>query len=678
MYSGFQYGYATPGYTPPYHQHPIQTSSTSSPMAPPPTRESWLVSQDRPPPGYLPPLGHLSPAVLFSATRQTSTRTEITQRTFTREEVLTPAEADWPCREMGQIFLFTSLVQLLGLSSNSATYYAAWIMADVRWFIEHNFDFGFAYASIRKAWRPLQLSYPIDLAEYRSRCCAEYDRMMVWRRDVLQREGITGHEVILEPYGIKPHRIWDLKSNRVVDYIMLFAHCSTYGITAGTHMLHPAEIHPTADGGPVPDIYPPFWAVTHSWTSDSDAVIYETSANGYQWPVRLPAGVTIEQVRRELLSFHGDGGDYVWLDVMCLRQEAGPQYAQIKAQEWKLDVPTIGNIYRLATYIVRYLNGLGRTFSTEGWDNERHWLRRAWTLQEIRPAEETHTGGVPPEIVNPMNAIGNINGREISLRKALAPVLELAQNAASPSGCTVYDLTREMGRRLATNETDKVAGLCYLLRTSRLPAYSATVTANEAWVRCFHELQFLPRLEVLFDFPYRGNTGTRWFPEWSELMQWPDRRPDLTHTPPRWSGPYPFYLPPSADADPSRLYVSHVTLVCNVWLEAAGNAGEYCAKFGGQSRALGFITPYVNQRPIPKGTYTLATLNVKAECNWVVCQPQGQIMLKTFWPPVHPGAAPTIAPTMALMLAKVGVLRTDAVSDLRSQSLMVGSPCLFV
>ena len=28
------------------------------------------------------------------------------------------------------------------------------------------------------------------------------------------------------------------------------------------------------------------------------------------------------------------------------------------------------------------MSGLGRPFRAGGWDSERHWLRRAWTLQE--------------------------------------------------------------------------------------------------------------------------------------------------------------------------------------------------------------------------------------------------------------------------------------------------------
>lgn len=46
-------------------------------------------------------------------------------------------------------------------------------------------------------------------------------------------------------------------------------------------------------------------------------------------------------MRTELLGF---GGEYAWLDVACLRQDSEMHLAQLKAEEWQVDVPTIGNI----------------------------------------------------------------------------------------------------------------------------------------------------------------------------------------------------------------------------------------------------------------------------------------------------------------------------------------------
>ncbi len=55
----------------------------------------------------------------------------------------------------------------------------------------------------------------------------------------------------------------------------------------------------------------------------------------------------------------------------------------LRTEEWKLDVPTIGYIYQGVT-VVCYLSGLGLPLSIKAGDleSERSWFRRAWTLQE--------------------------------------------------------------------------------------------------------------------------------------------------------------------------------------------------------------------------------------------------------------------------------------------------------
>jgi hypothetical protein len=54
----------------------------------------------------------------------------------------------------------------------------------------------------------------------------------------------------------------------------------------------------------------------------------------------------------------------------------------VRREEWKLDVPTTGGIYQLATRVVYYLSGLGRSFCVGDLRSSRHWVNRAWTLQE--------------------------------------------------------------------------------------------------------------------------------------------------------------------------------------------------------------------------------------------------------------------------------------------------------
>ncbi|KAF8456826.1 hypothetical protein BDZ91DRAFT_636446, partial [Kalaharituber pfeilii] len=304
----------------------------------------------------------------------------------------------------------------------------------------------------------------------------------------------TGQELIHSPYLVMPRRIWDLKSNRVVDFTMLHSEALSMAVDL-----------------------PTFWAVSHSWTSDMEPV--ETSVNQYLWPVPLPKGVNLYyNLRKELLDF---GAEYVWLDVLCLRQTAPSGYGHyaIKQQEWKIDVPTIGNIYRAAAHVVRYFNGLGRLFSKDGWDDHRHWLRRAWTLQEIRTEKVTFNGGVSYNDGNIiLNAHGKVAGQVVTLRAAIRPVLKLAADADSRSGCKVYELAKEMAHRYASNPTDKVAGIFYLLRTTQLPTYNENLSDETAWRQCFHVLPFERKIEILFDFPYRG-TEHQWFPTWKQLME---------------------------------------------------------------------------------------------------------------------------------------------------------------
>ena len=114
---------------------------------------------------------------------------------------------------------------------------------------------------------------------------------------------------------------------------------------------------------------------------------------------------------------------------MCLRQHTAssnfhiPELNKTKIEEWKLDVPTIGNIYRVAEGIVRYFNGLGRPFRTEGWDHNRHWRQRAWTLQEIKTENSTINGGIPRGLIGiTTNMNTRMERQTTTLRHTLHPI----------------------------------------------------------------------------------------------------------------------------------------------------------------------------------------------------------------------------------------------------------------
>ena len=173
--------------------------------------------------------------------------------------------------------------------------------------------------------------------------------------------------------------------------------------------------------------------VSHSWVADGDLTFVMTEANQNLWPVPLPRGTQLEDVRQEMIRL---GARYAWLDVLCLRQQALAKPAlakdfaipvpvsrelverreQRRLEEWKTDVPTIGAIYSNARErdiygagpTVIFMNGLGRPFQDEGWASERHWLRRAWTLQETPPLNRCLIAGLPEGVNNQWDDSGSV------------------------------------------------------------------------------------------------------------------------------------------------------------------------------------------------------------------------------------------------------------------------------
>ena len=464
------------------------------------------------------------------------------------------------------------------------------------------------------------------------------------------------------PYKGMPRRLWDLKSNRVVEFRMLQSELLAYKSTTAQRFgiarakfqaSHSSEI-------------PVFWAISHSWESRMDSV--KTPINQFQWEVPLPYGLDLENdVRQELLSY---GIEYVWLDVLCLRQNiiSGPEMllGETKNQEWKLDVPTIGNIYRVAKGIVRYFNGLGRPFSSEGWDGDRHWLQRAWTLQEIKTENSTINGGIQrgptrstasclpvvESTPNIMNTYGTMAGQDMTLRSAIQPVLKLAADVDSSTGCSLYALVREMSRRKATKSTDKVAGLVYLLRLTQLPTYNETAKDNDVWARCFHMLPLARKIELLFDFPHRSEQQPQWFPTWSELMTWPAVHAGCDYSPAtRTEGHRYLEMQDLADITESEeaategsLFISDIWALshCSVTLSSTqpnpslpfinqkpstGVDYNVTVRLKNINKVYGFYSAYDSQKPIENTSlagqqyeFTIARADLGHSNNWVVCK----------------------------------------------------------
>ena len=284
--------------------------------------------------------------------------------------------------------------------------------------------------------------------------------------------------------NLLPRRIWDICANTVIPTTWFYG--------------PPCPLTGRQEVGKL-GVKP----ISHAWVADEDRDNILTEANQQMWPIPLPKGVLLEDVRVQMISL---GVRYAWLDVLCLRQrsrttlatgstiprapstetagstvprapstetagstiprapstetagstvprapstetagstiprapstetakkrkqrryawldvlsfrqraqptlattvdettfatdlaisistEAIERREQRRLEEWKVDVPTIGAVYsnldKKGLYgggpIIIYMSGLGRPFRAEGWDSERHWLRRAWTLQE--------------------------------------------------------------------------------------------------------------------------------------------------------------------------------------------------------------------------------------------------------------------------------------------------------
>ena len=196
-----------------------------------------------------------------------------------------------------------------------------------------------------------------------------------------------GNKIIdMHDSDLRPRRLWDVCANRIV----------------------PSTWYPL-EGGPI--IRP----ISHAWVDDNELEYVWTNVNQYLWPVPLPRGVTVEDIRADLVELNVR---YAWVDVLCLRQKMQPSprcpappyevssdllrmREEQRLREWETDIPTIGLVYDLCGKVRVYLSGLGREFQPHGWAHPRHWLRRVWTLQETRDLQGMVFGGLRDKKVDP-------------------------------------------------------------------------------------------------------------------------------------------------------------------------------------------------------------------------------------------------------------------------------------
>ncbi|PBK95783.1 hypothetical protein ARMGADRAFT_1010704 [Armillaria gallica] len=389
------------------------------------------------------------------------------QRAYTGTKPAIPScLADTPCTTLGTQGLLDQLNTTLGTFHTLHTPTLSSLLSDC---LTNNYDFGTAYGRLRPVWYTTR-----DWSTTRD--LEEQDRE-------LRRRALAGNRIV-NPW-LPPRRVWDLYSNRVVPWWIT-----------------------DVDGKlrwPQP--------ISHAWVDEKERVDVWTPINGYEWPVLVPKESDLNLIRIEMLNL---GLEYVWLDVLCLRQVGGPG-EDVRAEEWKLDVPMIGAVYR-ATRVVLYLNGLGQPLALkEGdLDSDRSWFRRAWTLQEVGwervIAGDTLDG---PLQAKPIDNAGNY---QTDFLTKFHKHLQFVHNIPRQG---VFAVLKSMQSRVSTNPVDKVAGLACFLGSKTIPAYYESQSLEEAWTALVNSMDMGLRGVLFAWFPEPGDAGTKWRPSWNQVMRVP-------------------------------------------------------------------------------------------------------------------------------------------------------------
>ncbi|GJE99075.1 hypothetical protein PsYK624_153160 [Phanerochaete sordida] len=336
-------------------------------------------------------------------------------------------------------------------------------------------DFGYAYGVVRPYWRASR-SVLFQLPE---RLYVQEEEVRAMRREAVR-------ENYLSNVKIPPRRVWDLHSNRVLPY----------------HVL------PAAPTGLFPYN---FWTVSHSWVDDNARAPIITPINAGAWPVPIPRDTTLDHVRVELLNF---GAEYVWLDVLCLRQAGRAEDESQRRREWKLDIPTIGFIYSLPEVpCVTYFNGLGLPFdpSDSALSSRRHWLKRVWTVQET--TDNWLPGG--------MTASSSARARAFFHEHHMRSILPTFDPLAGKPSTLVLRLARavkELSARHCTSELDRVSSLAYILGCKTRPLYDAAISADRAWAILLKHLPGIVRAQIALRSMQCGPERREVLPAWQEFL----------------------------------------------------------------------------------------------------------------------------------------------------------------
>ncbi len=266
-------------------------------------------------------------------------------------------------------------------------------------------------------------------------------------------------------------------------------------------------------------------AISHAWVANENLKYEMTPINGYEWPVPMPKDADLDCIRIEMLNL---GAEYIWLDVLCLRQEhqgkdlCGTTQEEwddreiLRKEEWKVDLPMIGWVYHSARQVVCYLSGLGLPLSfktNRDFEDDRCWFNRAWTLQEtpqgVSIAGRTcHNNELPDERFMTLLMHLMLDDRLRNLRN-------IQQSTGRAKRMSLF--LEEMKTRKSSKPVDKVTGLVYLLQLKHIPIYDVDQCEEDAWTELMNAADGQLRATFLFLYPKPNGDGS-WRPSWQQLM----------------------------------------------------------------------------------------------------------------------------------------------------------------
>ncbi|SJL03088.1 uncharacterized protein ARMOST_06434 [Armillaria ostoyae] len=363
-------------------------------------------------------------------------------------------------------------------------------------YISKEYDFGTVYGYLRPIWFDCDLNVIQD-----SLYSSEATDLEI------RKKAVVDGQITEEGLRMGPRRVWDLFSNRVVPWWVA---------------LHTP------------------WGMSHAWLDISHRKNTLTPINGHEWPVPIPKDINLDLIRIEMLNL---GAEYAWLDVLCLRQEGG-RSEDLRAGEWMLDVPTIGNAYVLEK-VVCYFNGLGRPLE-HGFDSDspRSWFKRTWTLQEtsnnwviggdtddemlneeVRERFKSQLSSVEraaPDVVRLLSLLRDRTSEKdvdkvAALTYFLADDSTPAHNETRPTTSTTHDYTK-----IDPTLNDNSMGTGDPTSTTA-PAYSELESAEDAWATLVKVMWRNHLSLMLFLYHEPGPEKNAWRPSWQQAMNWDTR-----------------------------------------------------------------------------------------------------------------------------------------------------------